>query len=70
MVKKTNEKTKRLKTNLNNRKSFHDFRFYEFQVQGMYYVGGFGGTNYIGWIPAHIYHDAHPRKLLIQNENQ
>ncbi|KAI9359113.1 pyridoxamine 5'-phosphate oxidase-domain-containing protein [Pilaira anomala] len=47
--------------------SFHDFHFYEFQVQNMYYVGGFGGINYIGWIPAHIYRNAHPHKLLIQD---
>lgn len=48
---------------------FHDFNFYEFQVHGMYYVGGFGGINYIGWIPADVYHNAKPEtpsKLLLQ----
>lgn len=38
--------------------SFHDFHFYEFHVKGMYYVGGFGGINYIGWIPVDIYQNA------------
>ncbi|KAI8982037.1 pyridoxamine 5'-phosphate oxidase-domain-containing protein [Mycotypha africana] len=37
---------------------FHDFNFYEFHVQGLYYVGGFGGLNYIGWIPLEIYKHA------------
>ncbi|CAO3622104.1 unnamed protein product [Mucor hiemalis] len=49
---------------------FHDFNFYEFQVHGMYYVGGFGGINYIGWIPAKVYHNATPQtpsKLLRQD---
>jgi hypothetical protein len=24
-------------------------------VKGIYYIGGFGGINYIGWIPLEIY---------------
>ncbi|CAO3613247.1 unnamed protein product [Cunninghamella blakesleeana] len=34
---------------------FHDFRFYTFQVKSIYYVGGFGGIYYIGWIPLDLY---------------
>lgn len=37
------------------RRSFHDFHFYELQVKEIYYVGGFGGLNYIGWIPRELY---------------
>lgn len=37
------------------RRSFHDFHFYELQVKDIYYVGGFGGLNYIGWIPLELY---------------
>ncbi|CDH50873.1 hypothetical protein RO3G_06938 [Lichtheimia corymbifera JMRC:FSU:9682] len=36
-------------------RSFHDFNFYELQVKEIYYVGGFGGLNYIGWIPLELY---------------
>ncbi|KAI8371537.1 pyridoxamine 5'-phosphate oxidase-domain-containing protein [Radiomyces spectabilis] len=37
---------------------FHDFHFYRFQVESLYYVGGFGGINYIGWLPLHKYQHA------------
>ncbi|CEP18236.1 hypothetical protein [Parasitella parasitica] len=47
-------------------KSFHDFHFYEFQVKGIYYVGGFGGLNYIGWIPVDLYRAAGLRGLVEQ----
>jgi hypothetical protein len=53
------------------RHSFHDFNFYEFQVQGIYYVGGFGGINYIGWIPVDLYQKAGAateKKLIHQNQ--
>ncbi|SAM03378.1 hypothetical protein [Absidia glauca] len=37
---------------------FHDFAFYRLEVKSIYYVGGFGGINYIGWIPLHLYQDS------------
>ncbi|KAL0142644.1 pyridoxamine 5'-phosphate oxidase-domain-containing protein [Mucor lusitanicus] len=47
-------------------KSFHDFNFYEFHVKGIYYVGGFGGLNYIGWIPLDLYQTAGFGRLVEQ----
>ncbi|OBZ84842.1 Protein CREG1 [Choanephora cucurbitarum] len=44
---------------------FHDFRFYEFHVEKIYYVGGFGGLNYIGWIPIELYRKAHLHRQTI-----
>lgn len=57
-----------------HRNVFHDFKFYEFQVQGIYYVGGFGGINYIGWIPVDLYQKAGgaaiatEKKMVYQNQ--
>jgi hypothetical protein len=34
---------------------FHDFHFYRLRVKGIYYVGGFGGLHYIGWVPEETY---------------
>ncbi|KAG1057154.1 hypothetical protein G6F46_002411 [Rhizopus delemar] len=42
----------------------HDFHFYQFHVQSIYYVGGFGGLNYIGWIPLRLYQQPH---LILQS---
>ncbi|KAI9282565.1 pyridoxamine 5'-phosphate oxidase-domain-containing protein [Sporodiniella umbellata] len=39
----------------NSWQKFHDFNFYEFHVQSIYYVGGYGGLNYIGWLPLELY---------------
>ncbi|KAF7726606.1 hypothetical protein EC973_008570 [Apophysomyces ossiformis] len=38
---------------------FKDFNPYIFRVKSIYYIGGFGGLNYIGWIPLPIYQQAH-----------
>jgi len=40
---------------------FHDFHFYRLRVKGIYYVGGFGGLHYIGWVPEETYHAARPQ---------
>ena len=34
---------------------FSDFRLYYFNVEDIYYVGGFGTTHYLGWISAEQY---------------
>ncbi|KAI9019396.1 pyridoxamine 5'-phosphate oxidase-domain-containing protein [Phycomyces nitens] len=43
---------------------FHDFKFYKLKVKAIYYVGGYGGLNYIGWIPLSIYQEAQPEARL------
>merc|ERR1712071_445609 len=37
---------------------FHDFKFYRFVPEEIHYVGGFGGSHYIGWIDIHKYQNA------------
>ncbi|KAI7850836.1 hypothetical protein BDC45DRAFT_517262 [Circinella umbellata] len=34
---------------------FNDFKFYVLHVKACYYVGGYGGMNYIGWLPMNEY---------------
>jgi hypothetical protein len=51
-----------LNNRLSYRQRFHDFNFYVFKVKGIYYVGGFGGYNYIGWLPLELYQKAIPEK--------
>ncbi|CAG8544788.1 2541_t:CDS:2 [Paraglomus occultum] len=45
----------------------HDFAFYRFIVKDIYYVGGFGGLHYIGWIDKHLYFDANVHENLNSN---
>ena len=33
----------------------HDFRFYKLVVSKIHYVGGFGGSHYIGWISPNLF---------------
>ncbi|KAG0235491.1 hypothetical protein BGW41_000736 [Actinomortierella wolfii] len=35
---------------------FHDFQWYTFEIESIYYIGGFGGLHYIGWIPVDTYY--------------
>ncbi|KAF9537418.1 hypothetical protein EC957_008297 [Mortierella hygrophila] len=37
---------------------FHDFKWYNFDIEEIYYIGGFGGIHYIGWIPVDTYYNA------------
>lgn len=41
---------------------FHDFKWYSLEVEQVYYVGGFGGAHYIGWIDKQTYLDASARR--------
>ncbi|ORZ12679.1 pyridoxamine 5'-phosphate oxidase-domain-containing protein [Absidia repens] len=47
---------------------FHDFNFYRLEVQSIYYVGGFGGMNYIGWIPLDLYQKKDKRLPLLRQD--
>lgn len=40
----------------------HDAAFYEFDVEKLYYVGGFGNVAYIGDIDGELYHSSQPLK--------
>ncbi|KAF9579758.1 hypothetical protein BGW38_003858 [Lunasporangiospora selenospora] len=40
---------------------FHDFKWYTLDIQEMYYIGGFGGIHYIGWIDVDAYYQSRPR---------
>ncbi|CAJ0650928.1 4291_t:CDS:10 [Entrophospora sp. SA101] len=35
----------------------HSFHFYRFKVQDIYFIGGFGGLHYIGFIEEKLYHE-------------
>ncbi|KAG0311522.1 hypothetical protein BGZ99_010111 [Dissophora globulifera] len=35
---------------------FHDFKWYHLEIKDIYYIGGFGGIHYIGWIDTETYH--------------
>ncbi|KAI8603047.1 pyridoxamine 5'-phosphate oxidase-domain-containing protein [Dissophora ornata] len=35
---------------------FHDFKWYLLKIDAIYYVGGFGGIHYIGWIDVDTYY--------------
>ncbi|KAG0043191.1 hypothetical protein BGZ83_011720 [Gryganskiella cystojenkinii] len=37
---------------------FHDFKWYNMAIDEIYYVGGFGGIHYIGWIDVATYYNA------------
>ena len=41
----------------------HDGAFYEFEVEDLYYVGGYGFQAYIGDIDGELYHESEPLKL-------
>ncbi|KAG9320631.1 hypothetical protein KVV02_002811 [Mortierella alpina] len=41
---------------------FHDFKWYSLDVEQVYYVGGFGGAHYIGWIDKETYLGASARR--------
>ncbi|KAL1924169.1 uncharacterized protein VTP21DRAFT_7204 [Calcarisporiella thermophila] len=45
---------------------FHDFHFYRLRTRGVYYIGGFGGLHYIGYINNELYHSSHPTELVFQ----
>ncbi|KAF9934741.1 hypothetical protein FBU30_000599 [Linnemannia zychae] len=40
------------------RSGFHDFKWYNLEVEDVYYIGGFGGIHYIGWIDVDVYYNA------------
>lgn len=50
------------------RERFHDFAFYRLEVKSIYYVGGFGGINYIGWIPLHLYQDSSNHVAFVRQD--
>ncbi|KAK3818159.1 MAG: pyridoxamine 5'-phosphate oxidase-domain-containing protein [Linnemannia gamsii] len=37
---------------------FHDFKWYNLEIDEIYYIGGFGGIHYIGWIDVDTYFNA------------
>ncbi|GJJ68015.1 heme iron utilization protein [Entomortierella parvispora] len=37
---------------------FHDFKWYNMEIDDIYYIGGFGGIHYIGWIDVATYYGA------------
>jgi len=37
---------------------FHDFKWYTVEIDDIYYIGGFGGIHYIGWIDVATYYGA------------
>jgi hypothetical protein len=37
---------------------FHDFKWYNLEIEEIYYIGGFGGIHYIGWIDVDTYYSA------------
>ncbi|KAF9201971.1 hypothetical protein BGZ49_007844 [Haplosporangium sp. Z 27] len=39
------------------RNGFHDFRWYNLEIKEIYYIGGFGGIHYIGWIDVATYYN-------------
>ncbi|KAG0249713.1 hypothetical protein BG011_009002 [Mortierella polycephala] len=43
---------------------FHDFKWYTLEVEEIYYVGGFGGAHYIGFIDVDTYRRASPDAAL------
>jgi hypothetical protein len=45
----------------------HSFHFYRFIVKDIYFVGGFGGKHYIGYIDNELYHEAEPDKNIFIN---
>lgn len=36
----------------------------------MYYIGGFGGLHYIGWIDVETYYNAEPMQQMQQEQGQ
>ncbi|KAF9991498.1 hypothetical protein BGZ79_004400, partial [Entomortierella chlamydospora] len=38
------------------RNGFHDFKWYQLEIKEIYYIGGFGGIHYIGWIDVETYY--------------
>ncbi|KAF9079945.1 hypothetical protein BGX29_002824 [Mortierella sp. GBA35] len=42
---------------------FHDFKWYNLEIEEIYYIGGFGGIHYIGWIDVDTYYGANARSL-------
>ncbi|KAF9348385.1 hypothetical protein BGX26_000213 [Mortierella sp. AD094] len=38
------------------RNGFHDFKWYHLEIKEIYYIGGFGGIHYIGWIDVETYY--------------
>ncbi|OZJ02036.1 hypothetical protein BZG36_05078 [Bifiguratus adelaidae] len=44
--------------------TFHDFHFYTFSVEKIYYIGGFGGLHYLGFLDMKTYRQAQPREDL------
>ncbi|RIA98287.1 pyridoxamine 5'-phosphate oxidase-domain-containing protein [Glomus cerebriforme] len=47
----------------------HVFYFYRFIVQDIYFVGGFGGEHFIGYIDSELYHEVEPDKNIYINHN-
>ncbi|KAF9896671.1 hypothetical protein BX616_006981, partial [Lobosporangium transversale] len=46
-------------------RGFHDFKWYHLEIEEIYYIGGFGGIHYIGWIDVDTYYEA---KQLKENK--
>ncbi|KAI1318759.1 hypothetical protein EDD11_005830 [Mortierella claussenii] len=46
---------------------FHDFKWYHMDIKEIYYVGGFGGIHYIGWIDVDTYYEV---KHFVSKSNQ
>ncbi|KAF9972510.1 hypothetical protein BGZ73_004350 [Actinomortierella ambigua] len=47
---------------------FHDFAWYTFEIESIYYIGGFGGLHYIGWIPVDTYFAAEESTIAAKKD--
>ncbi|KAF9111443.1 hypothetical protein BGX27_004923 [Mortierella sp. AM989] len=50
------------------RSGFHDFKWYNLEIKEIYYIGGFGGIHYIGWIDVGTYY-AQQQKQVDERES-
>ncbi|KXS18714.1 hypothetical protein M427DRAFT_132646 [Gonapodya prolifera JEL478] len=46
---------------------FHDFKWHKLRPTGLYWIGGFGGLHYIGWVDIALYRNA--SSTLIDDAN-
>ncbi|KAF9409370.1 hypothetical protein BGZ76_005702 [Entomortierella beljakovae] len=50
------------------RSGFHDFKWYNMEINDIYYIGGFGGIHYIGWIDVETYFNQQQQQKHQQKE--
>ncbi|KAI9225211.1 MAG: pyridoxamine 5'-phosphate oxidase-domain-containing protein [Piptocephalis tieghemiana] len=54
----------------NGDSGFHDFHWWRLEVEGVYWIGGFGGLHYIGPLNITEYFDSTPKPSLHTKERQ